>query len=73
MGGFDLNKDGNKQRRNGDSWHCLDSHKHGRSKSASSERDLHTSGNGASQSANNFTRMQVRHFKAVFHMIVFFF
>ncbi|OAO89581.1 hypothetical protein AXX17_AT5G45830 [Arabidopsis thaliana] len=58
MGGFDLNKDGNKQRRNGDSWHCLDSHKHGRSKSASSERDLHTSGNGASQSANNFTRMQ---------------
>jgi len=32
MGGFDLNKDGNKQRRNGDSWHCLDSHKHGRSK-----------------------------------------
>ncbi|KAG7536076.1 hypothetical protein ISN44_As13g000470 [Arabidopsis suecica] len=58
MGGFDLNKYDNKQRKKGDSWHCPDSHKHGRSKSASSERDLHASGNGASQCANNFTRMQ---------------
>ncbi|XP_024011059.1 uncharacterized protein LOC18016251 isoform X1 [Eutrema salsugineum] len=55
-----LNKDDKKQRRsreNGDSWHCLSSHKHGRSKSASSERDLHASSDGASQSAKTITKM----------------
>lgn len=35
MGDLSLNKDGTNQRRNReneDSWHCLDSHRHGRSK-----------------------------------------
>ncbi|EOA15309.1 hypothetical protein CARUB_v100261271mg, partial [Capsella rubella] len=48
MVGLDLNKA--EQRIHTDySWHCLDSHNHGRSKSASSERDLHVSSNEATQ------------------------
>ncbi|VVB08242.1 unnamed protein product [Arabis nemorensis] len=56
MGDFDLKKEDKKQRRNAgkeDSCHCPNIHKHGRSKSASSDRDLHVS-----QSAKNLTRMQ---------------
>ncbi|KAF2537101.1 hypothetical protein F2Q68_00020304 [Brassica cretica] len=61
MGDFSLNKDGTNQRRNReneDSWHCLDSHRHGRSKSASSERDLHVSSDGASPFPKHYPRMQ---------------
>ncbi|KAF8096248.1 hypothetical protein N665_0313s0019 [Sinapis alba] len=61
MGDFSLNKGDNKQRRNReneDSWHCLDSSKHGRSKSASSERDLQVSNDGASPFAKHFPRIQ---------------
>ncbi|KFK31381.1 hypothetical protein AALP_AA6G104700 [Arabis alpina] len=58
MGDFDLKKDDKKQKRNEDSWHCSNIHKHGRSKSATSERDLHVSSDKASQSNKNFTRMQ---------------
>ncbi|XP_010494969.1 PREDICTED: uncharacterized protein LOC104772024 isoform X2 [Camelina sativa] len=60
MGRLDFTKDDKEQRKNRDSWHCPDSHKHIRSKSASSERDLHVSSNGASQSAENFTRIQTK-------------
>ncbi|XP_019095781.1 PREDICTED: uncharacterized protein LOC104760154 [Camelina sativa] len=60
MGGLDFTKDDKGHRKNRDSWHSPDSHKHGRSKSASSEQDLHVSSNGASQSADNFTRMQTK-------------
>uniref|UniRef100_A0A0D3E783 DUF547 domain-containing protein n=1 Tax=Brassica oleracea var. oleracea TaxID=109376 RepID=A0A0D3E783_BRAOL len=61
MGDLSLNKDGTNQRRNReneDSWHCLDSHKHGRSKSASSERDLQVSSDGASPFPKHYPRMQ---------------
>ncbi|CAG7862028.1 unnamed protein product [Brassica rapa] len=61
MGDLSLNKDGTNQRRNReneDSWHCLDSHRHGRSKSASSERDLHVSSDGASPFPKHYPRMQ---------------
>ncbi|CAH2046065.1 unnamed protein product [Thlaspi arvense] len=66
MGDFDLNKDDKKQRRNRVnevSWHCPGSYKHGRSKSASSERDLQATSDRASESAKSFTRMQTSNVK----------
>ncbi|CAH8384203.1 unnamed protein product [Eruca vesicaria subsp. sativa] len=68
MGDYSLNKDVKTQRRNReneDSWHCLDSHKHGRSKSASSERDLQVSSGGASPFAKHLPRMQNKKQKAL--------
>ncbi|CAN8267149.1 unnamed protein product [Cochlearia groenlandica] len=66
MNDIDMNKDNEKQIKNRDIkdyWHCSGSHKHGRSKSASSEKEVKAPSNVSSQSTKNFTKMQTENKK----------